>query len=155
MLDCHSAKKAPVGLFAGSFAECAGRHSAKGAYLPSAATISLDKEALSVPKCLLCRVLWLSHSAKNLFAECNTPEIDQKKPFLFVFIIPSKQTKDIYHWHHIYHIINTCITNTIISQISPHQTSFTNINLTKYLTTSSIININKFNKHKYHQHSQT
>jgi hypothetical protein len=42
----HLAKGAAVGSFAGSFAECARRNSAKGAYLPSARTTTLDNESL-------------------------------------------------------------------------------------------------------------
>jgi hypothetical protein len=44
---------------------------------------------------VVCRVLRLGHSAKHLFAECHTRQSDQYAPFLFVFPIPSKQTKDI------------------------------------------------------------
>jgi hypothetical protein len=51
---------------------------------------------------VLCRVLWSWHSAKTLFAECNTRQSDQYAPFLFVFCIPSTQTKDITYISHIY-----------------------------------------------------
>jgi hypothetical protein len=51
---------------------------------------------------VLCRVLWFSHSAKRCFAECYTRQSDQYTPFLFVFPIPSKQTKDISQISHIY-----------------------------------------------------
>jgi hypothetical protein len=44
---------------------------------------------------VLCRVLWSWHSAKHLFADCHTRQSDQYTPFLFVFPILSKQTKDI------------------------------------------------------------
>jgi hypothetical protein len=43
----------------------------------------------------VCRVLCPRHLAKHLFAECYTQQSDQYTPFLFVFAIPSKQTKDI------------------------------------------------------------
>ena len=94
-------------IFAGSqvsfFAECHFQHSAKMALpvprlpsLPSAMVIALGKEP---------------------FAECYTRQSDQDVPFLFVFAVPSKQTKDIYHSHHIiyhsHHRINTFIINTI------------------------------------------
>jgi hypothetical protein len=46
---------------------------------------------------VLCRVLWSWHSAKHLFVECHTRQSDQYTPFLFVFPILSKQTKDISH----------------------------------------------------------
>jgi hypothetical protein len=51
---------------------------------------------------VLCRVLWSWHSAKSLFVECDTRQSDQYTPFLFVFPIPSKQTKDISQISHIY-----------------------------------------------------
>jgi hypothetical protein len=51
---------------------------------------------------VLCRVLWSWHSAKHLFAECDTRQRDQYTPFLFVFPILSKQTKDISQISHIY-----------------------------------------------------
>jgi hypothetical protein len=72
------------------FAECHGQHSAKMALpvprfpsLPSAMVIALGKAT---------------------FAECYTRQSDQDVPFLFVFAVPSKQTKDIYHSHHIIYI---------------------------------------------------
>jgi hypothetical protein len=72
---------------------------------------------------LLCRVLWPQHSAKKLYrfpsvtslpsvvaftlgkvslCECYTRQSDQNTTFLFVFVVPSKQTKDISHNHHTY-----------------------------------------------------
>jgi hypothetical protein len=64
------------------FAECSVRHSAKRASLPSASDITLGKVPKPVPRSLL-------------FAECYTRQSDQYIPFLFVFCIPSTQTKDI------------------------------------------------------------
>jgi hypothetical protein len=76
---------------------------------------------------LLVRVLWSQHLAKYLFASVTLGKSDQT-PLLFVLLLhPNKQK--IYHWHHIYHRINTCITNTIY---------ITNINTS-----------NKFHKHKF------
>jgi hypothetical protein len=97
---------------------------------------------------LLCRVPRSQHSGKKLYRFPGVPslpsamvialgKVTRKPLFLFVFAIPSKQTKDIYHSHHIiyhshhkYHRINTFITNTI------------------YLT--NITTSNKFHKHKSH-----
>jgi hypothetical protein len=68
-------------------AECADRHSTKGASLPSARTTTLGKEALLVPRCAF-------------FAECNIRQCDQKPHFyLFLLFQPNKQN--------IYHIIIT------------------------------------------------
>jgi hypothetical protein len=93
-----------VGPFASPFAECAGQHSAKVASLPSALTTALGKEDFT-------------GSQVSFFAECYTRQSNQEVPFLFVFAVPSKQTKDIYHSHHIiyhsHHKINTFIINTI------------------------------------------
>jgi hypothetical protein len=47
----HLAKGAPVDLYASPFVEGAGRHSAKGAFMPSVKTTTLDKEALSILRC--------------------------------------------------------------------------------------------------------
>jgi hypothetical protein len=59
-------------------------------------------------------------SQVSSFAECHghsTRQSDQEVPFLFVFAVPSKQTEDIYHSHHIiyhsHHRINTFIINII------------------------------------------
>jgi hypothetical protein len=81
------------------FAECQGHHTRQRNYIGAQVLV-------------LCRVLWLWHSAKHLFAECNTRQSDQYTPF-YLFCIPSKQTKDITytsqissqisHIHHISH----------------------------------------------------
>jgi hypothetical protein len=74
------------------FAECFVWHSAKRASLPSARATTLGKEPIPVPRS------WF-------FAECYGPDTrqsDQYTPFLFVFPIPSKQTKDISQISHIY-----------------------------------------------------
>jgi hypothetical protein len=76
--------------------------------------------------CHFCRVLWSMHSAKALFTECYTRQSDQRPTFLFVFAIPTKQTKDIYHWHN---IIITCITNTTYLTKSTKLTSFSQTSL--------------------------
>jgi hypothetical protein len=67
--------------------------------LPSVRDITLGKEPMSVPRS------WF-------FAECyglDTRQSDQYAPFLFVFCIPSTQTKDITYISHIY--ITDIITN--------------------------------------------
>jgi cytochrome c2 len=70
----HSAKKVDVTFPSdgdGAFAECqACKHSAKEAPVGPHA---------------------------SLFAVCNTQQSAQRSTFLFVFVIPSKQTKNIYH----------------------------------------------------------
>jgi hypothetical protein len=97
------------------FAECSVRHSAKLASLPSASDITLGKAPKPVPRFLL-------------FAECYDPDTwqsDQYIPFLFVFCIPSTQTKDITYISHIY--IIDIITN--INSQHKHKTVTTNINI--------------------------
>jgi hypothetical protein len=85
--------------------------------LPSAMVSTRQRWLYRFPGCLLCRVPWSWHSAKRPFAECYTRQSDQNVPFLFAFVVPSKQTKDIYHSHHIiyqsHHRMNTFIINTI------------------------------------------
>jgi hypothetical protein len=85
------------------FAECLVWHSAKCASLPSARAIALGKEPIPVPRS------WF-------FAECDGSDTRQRGAlpsvtlgkvnsthlFLFVFPIPSKQTKDISQISHIY-----------------------------------------------------
>jgi hypothetical protein len=71
------------------FAECLGHSTRQRCFIGSQV-------------CLLCRVLWSWHLAKYLFVECYTRQNDQNTPFLFVFVMPSKQTKDISHNHNIY-----------------------------------------------------
>jgi hypothetical protein len=80
----HSAKNPSAGPFARFFAECSVWHLAKRASLPSARAATLGKEAIPVSR------YWF-------FTECYGPDTrqsDQYTPFLFVFSIPSKQTKD-------------------------------------------------------------
>jgi hypothetical protein len=83
----------------------------KGSFLTSARTTTLNKEALMVPNCAL-------------FAECNTRQSDHKTSFLFVFIIPSKQTKHISHIHHRIHRIITYIIETTYLTKTTNLTSF-------------------------------
>ena len=63
-------------------------HSAKVAWLPSLTATTLGKKVLPVPRCAY-------------FAECYTLGKVIRIPF-HLFTIPSKQTKDISHNHHIY-----------------------------------------------------
>jgi hypothetical protein len=86
------------------FAECSVRHSPKPISLPSASDITLGKDPKPVPKSVL-------------FAECYDPDTRQSTSlpsvtlgkvtsiylFLFVFCIPSTQTKDITYIHYRYH----------------------------------------------------
>jgi hypothetical protein len=82
----------------------------------------------------------------TFFAECYghgtylLPSVTLGKvirmPLFICFCYSYKQTKDTYYRHHIYHRISTCITNTIYLTNINTSKSFTNISLTKYLTTS-------------------
>jgi hypothetical protein len=124
--------------FASPFTVCAGKHSVKGASLLSVWSTALSEEALSGPRC-------------TFFGECydnNTRQSDQKIPFyMFLLFHPNKQK--IYIIHITYITESTNVSPTIyILQISPHQISFTNISLNKYLTTPSITNITNTHKHK-------
>jgi hypothetical protein len=117
LVDGLSAKSPLVGPFASLFAECAGRHSAKVASLPSALTTALGKEGFT-------------GSQVSSFAECHGHSTRQRHPlpsvtlgkvtrkslfYLFLLFHPNKQK--IYHSHHIiyqsHHRINTFIINTI------------------------------------------
>jgi hypothetical protein len=83
----------------------------------------------------LCRVCgW--HTTK-VYSLPSAMTITLSKETLFVFLIPSKQTKDIYHWHLIY-ITCTIVTISYIT----NNTYLTNIiNLTCFFT-----NITKVHK---------
>jgi hypothetical protein len=123
-VDWHSAKNHPVGPFASIFAECLG-NTTRQRYL------------CRFPGFLLCRVPLsalgkdgFTGSQVSFFAECqghSTRQSDQDVPFLFAFVVPSKQTKDIYHSHHIiyqsHHRMNTFIINTIKSHKTDHKVS--------------------------------
>jgi hypothetical protein len=61
----HSAKAPPAGPFVSFFAECARRHLAKLASLPSVRVTALGKEALPVPRC-------------SFFAEYYSPDTRQR-----------------------------------------------------------------------------
>jgi hypothetical protein len=71
------------------------RHSAKVASLLSVVILALSKEALPVLRCAFFVECYDLDSVKYLFAECYTRQSDQYTPFIFIFAIPSKQTKDI------------------------------------------------------------
>jgi hypothetical protein len=77
-----------VGPFASPFVECYRRHSVKGVSLLSVRTTGLGKEALPVPRYAFF-VKCYGHGTRQSTSLSN--------PFLFVFNITSKQTKDIYH----------------------------------------------------------
>jgi hypothetical protein len=81
--------------------------------LPSAWYDTRQRTYTGVQVLVLCRVLWPWHSAKHLFAECHTRQSDQYTLFLFIFYIPSKQTKDTTYTSHISHIYITYITTNI------------------------------------------
>jgi hypothetical protein len=129
-VDWHSAKSPPVGPFASPFNECAGRHSAKVASLPSVLTTTLGKEGFT-------------GSQVSSFAECHGRSTRQRYPlpsvtlgkvtrkslfYLFLLFHPNKQK--IYIIHNTLYIIriteSTHLSSTpYISQISPHKSGFT------------------------------
>jgi hypothetical protein len=73
-------------------------------------------------------------------------------PFLFVFIIPSKQTKNISHNHHIYHIYITYLTKTINLINITTSNKFEHKHKSPTLTN---ISLNYLRKHYQHQQVQT
>jgi hypothetical protein len=109
------------------FAECQGQYSRQRTYTGAQVLV-------------LCRVLWSWHSAKHLFAECYTRQSDQYTPFLFIFPIPAKQTKDISQISHIYitdhhkhkyptqTLIYKFSTQTVSTQVQKYQHKFRSIN---------------------------
>jgi hypothetical protein len=130
LVDELSAKSPPVGPFASLFAECAGRHSAKVASLPSVLTTALGKESFT-------------GSQVSSFAECHGHSTRRRHPlpsvtldkvtrkslfYLFVLFHPNKQKIYIIHITlYINHITeSTYLSSTpYISQISPHKSGFT------------------------------
>ena len=121
----HSAKNPPVGPFASIFAECLGKS-------------TRQRCLCRFPGFLLCRVPLsalgkdvFTGSQVSFFAECHGHSTRQSDPlpsvtlgkvtrmslFYLFFAVLSKQTKDIYHSHHIiyqsHHRMNTFIINTI------------------------------------------
>jgi hypothetical protein len=140
-----------VGPFVSFFAECARRHSAKLASLPSVKVTALCKEALPVPRC-------------SFFVECYDPDTRQRGSllsvtlgkvtgihlfYLFLLFHPNKQKiSQISHNHHRYHIYITYLTNTI-NQIIYH--SITNMfgHKHKYPTLKNI-SLKYLKKHYQH-----
>jgi hypothetical protein len=112
------------------FAECYLRHSAKRASLPSATDITLGKEPIPVPRSwFFAECYGLDTRQRTSLPSVTLGKVTRKSIFLFVFAIPSKQTKDIYHSHHIIYHLHTELTHLsstpYISQISPHKSGFT------------------------------
>jgi hypothetical protein len=117
-------KEALVGPFVSSFAESIRRHSAKAPSLSSARrtssrqrehqraplsvpllsvkATSLGKEAFLVPRCAFFAECYGLDTRQSSSFSCVTLGKVTRIPFLFVFVVPSKQTKDISHNHHIY-----------------------------------------------------
>jgi hypothetical protein len=114
-----SAKGTIAGPFVSFFTECARRHLAKLASLPSVRVTTLGKEALPVSRC-------------SLSTECYDPDTQERGSLpsvtlgkvtsihIFICLCYSIQTnKDITytsqisHNHHRYHIYITYLTNTI------------------------------------------
>jgi hypothetical protein len=111
--DLHSTKDPPAGPFVRFFAECSVWQLAKCASFLSARATSLDKEAITVPRYCFS-------------AECYDPDTQQITSLpsvtlgkvtsihlLFVFYIPSKQTKDTTYTSKISHIYITDIITDI------------------------------------------
>jgi hypothetical protein len=63
---------------------------------------TLVKEALSVHRCAFFVECYGHDTRQNISLPSVTLGKVTRIPFLFVFVIPSKQTKDISHNHHIY-----------------------------------------------------
>jgi hypothetical protein len=82
--------------------------------LPSVSATALGKEDLPVSRC----AFFAEYSCHDTRQSTSLPSValdqqsDQNTPTLFVFAIPSKQTKDVSHNHHIYHKIITYIKHT-------------------------------------------
>jgi hypothetical protein len=125
LVDGLSVKSPPVGPFASLFAECAGRHSANVASLPSALTTALSKEGFT-------------GSQVSFFAECHSHSTRQRYPlpsvtlgkvtrkslfYLFLLFHPNKQK--IYIIHITLYIIRITELTPYISQIAPHKSGFT------------------------------
>jgi hypothetical protein len=101
--DLHLAKDPLAGPFVRFFVECSRRHLAKLASLPNVRATTLGKEAIPVPRYCFS-------------VECYDPDTwqsDQYTPFLFVFSISSKQTKDTTYTSQISHIYITDIITDI------------------------------------------
>jgi hypothetical protein len=130
---------------------------------------TLDKRSTSEALCqFLCRVLGPQHLAKKLYRCRGVPSLpsamtltlgkarqsDKYIPFLFVFGISSKQTKDITytsyisHNHHKYHIYITYLTNTI-NQTSSHNITNMFRHKHKYPTLKNI-SLKYLTKHYQH-----
>jgi hypothetical protein len=122
--------------FTSPFVECYWRHSAKGASLPSARTTALGR-------CVFFSECYGHGTRQRTSLSSVTLGKVTRKPFFicFYYSIQNKryislkphisQNQHMYHQHHISHKYHH------ITQVSQH------------------ISLTKFNKHKYHQHSQT
>jgi hypothetical protein len=97
LMDGLSAKEAPGGPFASPFTECIGRHSAKGASLPSAWTTALSKEALPVPRCSFFAECY-GHSTRQ---RASLPSVTLGKvtrnPLFYLFWVFHPNKQNIYH----------------------------------------------------------
>jgi hypothetical protein len=94
----HSTKEALVGLEHILCVECTSWHSAKISSLLSATTITLDNEPLPVPRCIVFAECY-GHCTRQRHSllSVTLDKVTRDPTFLFVFVIPSIQTKDIYH----------------------------------------------------------
>jgi hypothetical protein len=88
--------------FASSFAECIRWHLAKVACLPSVSATTLGNEALSVHRCAFFADCYGHGTRQSTSLPSVTLDKVTRIPLLFVFAIPSKQTKDISYNHRIY-----------------------------------------------------
>jgi hypothetical protein len=91
-----------VSPFANPFIDCASPHLVTESSLPSVGTTTLGKEALLVLGCALFAECCGHCTRQRNSLSSVTFDNVTKNPFLFVFIIPSIQTKHISHNHHIY-----------------------------------------------------
>jgi hypothetical protein len=95
-MDGLSAKEAPVGPFASPFAECSGRHSAKGASLLSAWTIALGKESFTGSQvCFFAECYGHSTRQRASLPSVTLGKVTRHKYYLFLLFHPNKQ--NIYH----------------------------------------------------------
>jgi hypothetical protein len=101
---------ARVGPHVRFFAECSRRHSAKRASLPGVRDITLGKEPIPVPRSwFFAECYGLDTRQRTSLSSVTLGKVTSRHLFLFVFYIPSKQTKDITYTSHIY--ITDIITN--------------------------------------------
>jgi hypothetical protein len=118
-----------VGPFANLFTECTRKYSAKDASLPSANTTTLGKEALPVTRCAFFAECY-GHGTRQRPLPSVTLGKMPRDPLFYLFLLFHPNKQKIYIIDITYNIESTHVSPTpYITQISPYQTSFTNISL--------------------------